>query len=704
LDYRRLLQVLSTLSLGLLLCNCASAQSTRVYRVLVISSLQQGVPWNMNAMATFEHTLMSSVDETNEELELHVDYMHTKRIRVDKHYLDFKSGLLADEFHKLRHNLVICIGSDALSFMLSRGDNIFPDVPVLFCAVGTDEAARARQKPLYEGISGDWNLGENIKLALNLFPDTKQVVFVHDNTTSGNASAIDALAFASKYPDVDFRFVTDETMPRVLDKVRQLPKDSTLFILPFSIDKDGEFFVSDSGMRKIISVSNTPSFGLWKYLTNNGIIGGLLIDEGEYGKTIAKCAIRILRAGGFRGVKVPCATPARYIFDWEQLHRFKPRAAGMPSDYVVVNRQENFIATYKVPILAGLSILVFFAGLGVTLSINTLRRMRAEEALRVSEERLNLAVNATSDGIWDWNIDTGSIYCSPRCSAVLGCESDEMHGMLTFIQDLVDSEDAKSASEALQAHLENSSSSYQAEYRVKTKQGDCRWVSAQGKVVERNQNGMAMRMVGTITDITVRKQAEQEQLEYERKLDEQKRQFYRETILSVTGGKFRICQYSEIDEFIERAEVGTFFDSMETTSNARKDVESFIRSKGLDEDRTSLIMMGVGEAITNVIKHACDGGEIFAGADNKGVWAVVRDKGDGIESLLIPKVVLMQGYSTKPSLGYGYSIMLDVSDRILLATGDAGTSILLMKYFTDEPMHLLINQDDPKAWSEELGD
>ncbi len=648
-------------------------------------------------MATFEHTLMSSVDENNEEIELHIDYMHTKRIRVDRHYLDFKSGLLADEFHKLKHDLVICIGSDALSFMLSRGNNIFPNIPVLFCAVGTDEAARARQKPLYEGISGDWNLGANIQLALDLFPDTKQMVFVHDNTTSGNASAVDALDFAQKYPDVDFTFITDETMPKVLKKVRLLPKDSTLFILPFSIDKKGEFFVSASGMRKIISASNTPSFGLWQYLINNGIIGGLLIDEKEYGKTIAKCAIRILRAGGFKGVRVPYITPARYMFDWKQLHHFKPHAASMPSSYVIVNRRESFIETHKTPILVGLSVLVFFAGLGVTLSINTLRRMRAEEALRVSEERLNLAVNATSDGIWDWNIDTGSIYCSPRCSAVLGYESDEMHGMLTFIKDLVDSEDAKLASEALQAHLENGSSSYQAEYRVKTKQGDCRWVLVQGKAVERNQNGIAMRMVGTITDITTRKQAEQEKLQYEKKLDEQKRQFYRETILSVTGGKFRICQYAEIDEFIERAEAGAFFDSMETTSNARKDVESFFRSKGLDEDRTSLIMMGVGEAITNVIKHACDGGEIFAGTDSKGVWAVVRDKGDGIESLLIPKVVLMQGYSTKPSLGYGYSIMLDVSDRILLATGQAGTSILLMKYFTDEPMHFPMDQDDPKV-------
>jgi PAS domain S-box-containing protein len=487
-------------------------------------------------------------------------------------------------------------------------------------------------------------------------------------------------------------------MSSVLNQVRRLHAGSVLIALPFSVDKAGTFFISDTGVRKIVAASSVPAFGLWKFLSNDGITGGLLIDEKAYGKALAESAIHIIRAGGFRRVSVPQTTTAQYTFDWMQFQRFGPDREAMPTRYVMLNKPRGLYQTYRGAVLWSLALFAMLIGIVAVLSVNSIRRKRAEEALRASEERLKLALDASSDGIWDWDIQSGKLYCSPRCFTMLGYQIDEIPPNMESWDALIHPDDAQRSSEAMRVHLDAESSAYEVEHRIKAKDGSWRCVLSIAMVVDRDESGKPLRMVGTRTDITDRKEAERERLEFERTINEQKRQFYRETILSVTGGRLEICDHSEIAGYIERAELRTVVTSAEDTTSARIEVEEYLRAKGLDEDRTRLFIMGVGEAITNSIKHA-PRGDVYAGTADDCVWVAISDQGKGIESLLIPKVVLLQGYSTKPSMGMGYSIMLDVSDRILLATGEPGTIVLLMKCMRESPSGLTKNeplQDQPK--------
>ena len=67
----------------------------------------------------------------------------------------------------------------------------------------------------------------------------------------------------------------------------------------------------------------------------------------------------------------------------------------------------------------------------------------------------------------------------------------------------------------------------------------------------------------------------------------------------------------------------------------------------------------------------------------------MTDCGHGIDSLILPKAVLRRGFSTKPSLGFGYTIMLEVADRVLLCTGTSGTTVVLIRNLRDEPARSL---------------
>jgi PAS domain S-box-containing protein len=181
-----------------------------------------------------------------------------------------------------------------------------------------------------------------------------------------------------------------------------------------------------------------------------------------------------------------------------------------------------------------------------------------------------------------------------------------------------------------------------------------------------------------VRDISERVEAEAEKRAMEQRLEEHKRRFYRETILSVTGGKLDICDSAAVEPYISGACTATDVCRASDVRPARRDMEEFCSTHGFSGEEMSAFTVGVGEAITNALKHA-GRGRVFAGMADSEIWVGVKDGGPGIESLILPAAVLRRGFSTKPSLGLGYSIMLDVADRILLKTGDRGTTVVLIK-------------------------
>jgi diguanylate cyclase (GGDEF)-like protein/PAS domain S-box-containing protein len=134
-------------------------------------------------------------------------------------------------------------------------------------------------------------------------------------------------------------------------------------------------------------------------------------------------------------------------------------------------------------------------------------RKRAEEALRVSEERYALAVSGANDGLWDWDLASGRVYFSPRWKAILGYEPDEIGERIEEWLDRVHPEDLEALRCALEGHAAGSTRHFECEHRVYTRAGEILWVLSRGLAV-RDVSGRAYRVAGSLTDITARKQAE----------------------------------------------------------------------------------------------------------------------------------------------------------------------------------------------------
>gem|GEM_PF-2130166 len=155
-------------------------------------------------------------------------------------------------------------------------------------------------------------------------------------------------------------------------------------------------------------------------------------------------------------------------------------------------------------------------------------RKVAEAALRQTKERLDLAMQSSAISIWEWDARRGTMYLDAALARMTGDEPGERYLTLDEMAPMVHPDDVDAVRQAQVDCIKGLRPLYRIEHRIKTVSGDWVWVLSRGLVVERSDDGRAVRMAGTNVDITQRKRAEVEllsALQREKELSEMKSKF-----------------------------------------------------------------------------------------------------------------------------------------------------------------------------------
>jgi len=146
------------------------------------------------------------------------------------------------------------------------------------------------------------------------------------------------------------------------------------------------------------------------------------------------------------------------------------------------------------------------------------KRKFAEDALRESEERYALTIKGINEGIWDWNLKTNHLFVSDRVEQIVGIgltkkiKSTNNIVNNDFIFSEIHPDDVAIYRQALASHLKGDAPSFYCEFRVTRKDKKQRWVRNRGRALF-DDSGRAYRMTGSVTDVTIRKTAEQKMFE-----------------------------------------------------------------------------------------------------------------------------------------------------------------------------------------------
>jgi PAS domain S-box-containing protein len=143
----------------------------------------------------------------------------------------------------------------------------------------------------------------------------------------------------------------------------------------------------------------------------------------------------------------------------------------------------------------------------LTISDDVTQQIRAEEALKRSEERLRRGLEAARMGIWEWNVQTNQITWTEEVYSLFGLKAGEFGGTLESFLKLVGDDDRRRVHHEIEDTLNGTNRKYYSEMPIRRPDGSMRWLESRGEL-KRDAEGKPLMMLGTVTDVTDRKRAE----------------------------------------------------------------------------------------------------------------------------------------------------------------------------------------------------
>jgi C4-dicarboxylate-specific signal transduction histidine kinase/ABC-type uncharacterized transport system substrate-binding protein len=437
-------------------------------------------------------------------LEVFSEYLDLARFPAARYGDDIVRYLRA-RYGTRKPDVLITVTNTALQLVLEHRDELFPDVPIVFTAVDHREVEGKEMPPNVAGLWTAWDYQRTLELALQLQPKTREVVCVAGTGVEDQAYNDEARKVLEHFT-THFRVCWLDKLPfaATLDEVARLPLDSVVLYIPMLRDGAGQSVSPFEVARLVAEASRVPVYGLSRPQLEQGIIGGALVDFSEIGSKTAALALRVLAGERLPVLSAPNPTIYALLINWKALKKWHVSESRIPEEATVLYREPSLWGQHPRLSVATAGTLVLQSLLIVGLIVQRSRWKRAEESLRDTEERMNLAAEAADLGMWVWDIPHGDIWATEKCRVLFGFEPSERLDFQRFI-DRVHPEDRKPTREAALRFL-LTRREFDTEYRLLLPDSGVRWIATRGHGIFDNQN-RAVRLLGVSIDITAQKLA-----------------------------------------------------------------------------------------------------------------------------------------------------------------------------------------------------
>jgi len=475
--------------------------------VLILYSFSQNIPAQGQISAGLAKAIAARrlVNGT-----FHPEYLDINPPRTPNQRAHLRE-LLRDKYAGMRFGLIITVFDPARDFLAREGRDLSPGTPAvaLFGQEGAEvEGRETIPLPLRYGVKGTLERG------LELFPDTRHVLFVSGNAESNlRVEAQARREFAPWAGRITFDYTSGRTVKEVLAQSRELSPDTLVIFGIVTSDVSGERFVPTDVVRALAREANAPVFTILSSFLGEGVVGGEMVDSEAAGALLGQ-AVMELQGGGPLS-RLSTGAFVKPMYDWVQLTRWGCDLSVLPANAVLVNQPPTLWGLFRPYVIVAGIVFGILTALIAALLVANRRRARAELALGKGERLMREAQEAAQVGTFEFDLATGEIRVSATLARILGQEEGARKDFDAWLA-LVE----PSHRETVARGIRNAVDTFEPldmDVPIRRPDGEVRWLHCRARA-ENAPGGRASRLLGTLLDITDRRQM-QEELEHTQRLE-----------------------------------------------------------------------------------------------------------------------------------------------------------------------------------------
>lgn len=476
----------------------AAAQKERK-NILYLNSYHNGYEWSDNLLEGFKER----IEESPYSIMLQVEYLDSKKFPYNQavhHVMD----LFRRKFEDTKFDLITVSDNDAFNFIIQYGDELFPGVPVVFVGVNDFKPSQIAGKQI-TGVTETFDVASNIRLALEMHPNLKQLIVIGDESVTGKAirkQVIEGLPHIDK--GLKVQFWTDLPHKEIIRRVKQVPRDTFFYFIPMYREIDGQFYSAQELLKKVHDNTPAPLYSNWRFLLGHGILGGRLISGITDGKQAADLGLKILSGTPASDIPVISQSVSPWAFDYNELKRLHLSERALPEPADMINAPSRFYELNKQVFWTIIVSLILLTITLVLLVMNILEKKSVEQRIKDQLSFLRLLMDTIPIPIYSKDKYGRYQQCNTAFEKFFGIERDDILNCnewelqefgLSQLQHPVDHQ------------LLNKQGESVYEQTISSREGSVHNILLH-KATNVNARGEIAGMVGVIFDFTDRKKAE----------------------------------------------------------------------------------------------------------------------------------------------------------------------------------------------------
>jgi signal transduction histidine kinase len=344
---------------------------------------------DMPAMREVEQALREAFHASSDpKIELFPEYLDFARFPVDQHHENAVRYLQA-RYGSRKIDLIVAATGFGLEFILSHRQELFPGVPIVFCATDERNVLRAQLPSDVTGIAGHFDIERTVRLIFALQPNVPEIICVGGTSAFDRELEEDARKVLENLgPKTRVRWMTNKSLEKTKAELARARRSSAVFYISMLTDATGRSMTATDAARDLCRVSKAPIYGFTKHFLEAGTVGGALFDFAMNGQKAADLSLKVLR-----GHWVPIGSSELemknpLVISWTALKKWHLPESNVPAEAIITNKTPTLWETHRILILATAFIVALQTALISGFIVERLWRQRAEEEARKRREEV----------------------------------------------------------------------------------------------------------------------------------------------------------------------------------------------------------------------------------------------------------------------------------------------------------------------------